>query len=119
VTHDFVAVGVGDGDLAVEDRNKWIASIADALEHLADIRHAFLAECGKCPYLRRRQGHCWRRDKRTRSPWHRRDLCLPERSVPSSHAAHDAVRLVSVQGTARGHVLSQRCLRVAACFTTS
>ena len=47
VADDLVAGGVTDRDLALDDRDERVAPIANAVEHLTDIRRALLADLGK------------------------------------------------------------------------
>ena len=44
VADDLVAGSVEDRDLALEDRDERVVAIADAIEHVADVRCALLAE---------------------------------------------------------------------------
>ncbi len=61
VADDLVAGRVEDRDLALEDRDERIAPIADAIQHLADLRRALLAELGERRQLRRGQRRARRR----------------------------------------------------------
>ena len=51
----LVARGIEDRDLALEDRDERIALIADAIEHIPNIRRALLAVLGEGRKLRRGQ----------------------------------------------------------------
>jgi hypothetical protein len=45
VANDLVAGRVEDRHLALEDRHERVVAIADAIEHIADVSGALLAEC--------------------------------------------------------------------------
>ena len=47
VADDLVAGGVEDRHLALEDRDERVAPVADAVQHVADVRRALLAELGE------------------------------------------------------------------------
>ena len=47
VADDLVAGGVEDRHLALDDRDERVALIADAKQHVADVRRALLAELGQ------------------------------------------------------------------------
>ena len=51
----LVADGIEDRDLALEDHDERIALIADAIEHIPDVRRALFAALGKGRELRRGQ----------------------------------------------------------------
>ena len=55
VADDLVAGRVHDRHLALDDRDERIAPIADAVQHVADVRRALLTELGKLCQLRRGQ----------------------------------------------------------------
>ena len=62
VPGDVVARGIEDRHLAIDDRDERVAAIADAIQHIPDVRAAFLAELGQRRQLRRGQRRARGRD---------------------------------------------------------
>ena len=47
MAHDLVPAAVEDRHLALENRDERVGPVADAIQHVADVRGALLAELGK------------------------------------------------------------------------
>jgi hypothetical protein len=51
VPDDLVACGVENRHFALEDRDQGVARVADAVQHVADLRGSLLAVLGECRQL--------------------------------------------------------------------
>jgi hypothetical protein len=60
VAHDLLSGAVKDCNLALEDRDEWIAAVAYAVEDVADARAALLTDVGERRQLGRgKRRACW------------------------------------------------------------